>query len=124
MRPLGTLSLLLWLLPFASTAGAADPAHGPSHVPALSVWLTVDPADARIARLASGPPPSLSPPLSPPLSAPLSRNAPGLLLTVEAGGGAAGTASTRDAVRAIAGGAHRAGWRWGLALTLPDVVIR
>lgn len=111
MRPPRTLPLLLWLLPFASTARAADPAREPSHVPALSAWLTVVPADARIARLASRPP------------APLSRNAPGLLLAIDAGGDAAGTSSTRDATRILAVGAHRAGWRWGLALTLPDVVI-
>ncbi len=90
---------------FAAAASAATP-HA-----YLAPWLTVTPGDARIARIAGPPAAALSP------------NAPGLLLRLDAEAWAGGRAATLSAVDTLAGHAHEAGWRWGLALALSDAPI-
>lgn len=77
----------------------------------VAPWLAVAPGDARIARIASLPP------------APLSANAPGLLLKIDPASWTGGRAAALDAARSLAGHARGAGWRWGLALALPDVPV-
>ncbi|MGZ6970532.1 MAG: hypothetical protein ACXVID_02600, partial [Thermoanaerobaculia bacterium] len=104
-------SLLLWLLPLAAATARSGPADAPSPTPALSPWLRVAPGDARIGSLAGKP------------AAPLSPNAPALLLELDPKAWGAEATASRDAIRALAKDAHRAGWRWGLALELPDVTI-
>ena len=84
---------------------AADPR------PYVAPWLAVAPGDARIARVAALP------------ATALSVNAPGLLLKLDAASSAGDRAATRDAARTLAGRAHAAGWRWGVALILPDVDV-
>lgn len=79
--------------------------------PYVAPWLAVVPADSRIARLASRPP------------APLSPNAPGLLLKIDAASWAGGRGASLAAARSLAEHAHGAGWRWGLALALPDAAV-
>ena len=111
MRRGRTFSLLLQLLPIAAATALPDPAGAASPAPTLSPWLKIVPGDARIGRLAAK------------AAAPLSPNAPGLLLKLDPPGWKAGNAAAREAVRALAKDAHRAGWRWGLDLELPDVTI-
>src|ERR1035441_3339690 len=104
-------SLLLRLLPIAAATALPDPVRAASPAPTLSPWLKIVPGDARIGSLAAK------------AAAPLSPNAPGLLLKLDPPGWKAGNAAAREAVRALAVDAHRAGWRWGLDLELPDVTI-
>src|SRR5664279_2123080 len=104
-------SLLLRLLPIAVATALPDPVRAASPAPTLSPWLKIVPGDARIGSLAAK------------AAAPLSPNAPGLLLKLDPPGWKAGNAAAREAVRALAVDAHRAGWRWGLDLELPDVTI-
>src|SRR5664280_2722588 len=104
-------SLLLRLLPIAVATALPDPVRAASPGPTLSPWLKIVPGDARIGSLAAK------------AAAPLSPNAPGLLLKLDPPGWNAGNAAAREAVRALAVDAHRAGWRWGLDLELPDVTI-
>jgi len=104
-------SLLLRLLPIAAATALPDPVRAASPAPTLSPWLKIVPGDARIGSLAAK------------AAAPLSPNAPGLLLKLDPPGWNAGNAAAREAVRALAVDAHRAGWRWGLDLELPDVTI-
>ncbi|MGZ5428098.1 MAG: hypothetical protein ACXWFS_03740, partial [Thermoanaerobaculia bacterium] len=111
MRRGRTFSLLLQLLPITAATALPDPARTASPAPTLSPWLKIVPGDARIGRLAAK------------AAAPLSPNAPGLLLKLDPPGWKAGNAAAREAVRALAKDAHRAGWRWGLDLELPDVTI-
>ncbi|HEX2799317.1 MAG TPA: hypothetical protein VHQ44_06565, partial [Thermoanaerobaculia bacterium] len=111
MRRGRTFSLLLQLLPIAAATALPDPARAASPAPTLSPWLKIVPGDARIGRLAAK------------AAAPLSPNAPGLLLKLDPPGWKAGNTAAREAVRALAVDAHRAGWRWGLDLELPDVTI-
>jgi hypothetical protein len=79
--------------------------------PTLAPWLRIAPADPRISLLDAKSPSSLS------------TNAPGLLLDLTPARWAAPGTPALDAVRSLARGAHRAGWRWGLALDLPDASI-
>ncbi|MFI5198262.1 MAG: hypothetical protein ACHQJD_06555 [Thermoanaerobaculia bacterium] len=102
---------LLWLLPLAATMAPPGSADASSPTPALSPWLKVAPGDTRIGRLAGK------------SAAPLSPNAPALLLELDPKAWGAEASASRNAIRALAKDAHRAGWRWGLALTLPDVTI-
>lgn len=102
LRPILAALLGLFLSP---AARAATPR------PYVAPWLAVVPADSRIARLASRPP------------APLSPNAPGLLLKIDAAAWAGGRGASLAAARDLAEHAHRAGWRWGLALALPDAAV-
>ncbi|MGZ5427012.1 MAG: hypothetical protein ACXWE1_07360, partial [Thermoanaerobaculia bacterium] len=111
MRRGRTFSLLLQLLPITAATALPDPARTASPAPTLSPWLKIVPGDARIGGLAGK------------AAAPLSPNAPGLLLKLDPPGWKAGNAAAREAVRALAKDAHRAGWRWGLDLELPDVAI-
>jgi hypothetical protein len=111
MRRGRTFSLLLRLLPIAAATALPDPARAASPAPTLSPWLRIVPGEARIGRLAAR------------AAAPLSPNAPGLLLKLDPPGWKTGNAGAREAVRALAKDAHRAGWRWGLDLELPDVAI-
>ncbi len=111
MRRGRTFSLLLQLLPIGAATVLPVPARASSPAPALSPWLKIGPGDARIGRLAAR------------AAAPLSPNAPGLLLTLGPPGWKTGNVAAREAVRALAKDAHRAGWRWGLALELRDVAI-
>ncbi len=94
----------------ATLATHALSAAGPP-APYLAPWLKATPGDARIQSLAAK------------AAAPLSPNAPGLVLKLGLRSWDAGNAGTRDAIRALAKDAHRAGWRWGLALELPDVPV-
>ena len=103
--------LLLQVLPIAAATALPDPARAASPAPTLSPWLKIIPGDARIGRLASKEAAQLSP------------NAPGLLLKLDPSAWRAGNAAAREAVRALTVDAHRAGWRWGLDLELPDVTI-
>jgi hypothetical protein len=105
------LSFFLWLLPLAATTAPPSPADASAPTPALSPWLKIAPGDARIGRLAGKP------------ATPLSPNAPALLLELDPKAWGTETSASRDAIRALAKDAHRAGWRWGLALELPDVTI-
>ena len=111
MRRSWALSLLLPLLPVATRAAPPDPTRAASPAPILSPWLKIVPGGARIGRLAAKAAAALSP------------NAPGLLLALDPSGWKAGNAAAREAVRALAADAHRAGWRWGLDLELTDVTI-
>jgi hypothetical protein len=105
------LSFFLWLLPLAATTAPPGPADASAPTPALSPWLKIAPGDARIGRLAGKP------------ATPFSPNAPALLLELDPKAWGTETSASRDAIRALAKDAHRAGWRWGLALELPDVTI-
>jgi len=110
MRRSWALSLLLPLLPVAAATAPEGPVRA-ALAPTLSPWLKIVPGDARIGRLAAGAEATLSP------------NAPGLLLKLDPSGWKVGNAPAREAVRALAADAHRAGWRWGLDLELTDVAI-
>jgi hypothetical protein len=110
MRRGRTFFLFLRLLPIAATALPA-PVRAATPSPMLAPWLKILPTDARIGRLTALP------------SGPLSPNAPGLLLTLDPEALKAGSLASRQAVRALAKDARRAGWRWGLDLRLPDVPI-
>ena len=101
-RPSG-LALLLALLGAAAAAAGVEPA------PFATAWIAVPPGDARIAALAKARP------------LPLSPNAPGLLLEVPASGFR--DAGTLESARLLVSSAHRAGWRYGLALDLPDTAV-
>jgi hypothetical protein len=89
----------------ASAARAAMP-H-----PYVAPWLSIEPGDPRIARIAALPLASHSP------------NAPGLLLKVGAPGWTAGRAASVAAERELAERAYAAGWKWGLRLDLPDAAV-
>ncbi len=101
-RPLG-LALLLALL------GAGGAAAGDETAPFATAWIVVSPGDPRIAALAKAPP------------LPLSPNAPGLLLDVAASG--FGDAEAEESARLLVSSAHRAGWRAGLGIDLPDTAV-
>ncbi|HEX5854864.1 MAG TPA: hypothetical protein VFZ57_04520, partial [Thermoanaerobaculia bacterium] len=94
----------------ATLAALAVSAAGPP-APYLVPWLKVTSGDARVRGLAAK------------AAAPLSPNAPGLLLALEPQSREAGSTGPRDAIRALARDAHRAGWRWGLDLELPDIAV-
>ncbi len=79
--------------------------------PYVAPWLSVTPGDARIARVAGLPLAAHSP------------NAPGLLLTLGAPAWSGGRAASVAAARELAEHAHGAGWKWGLALALPDAAV-
>ncbi len=111
MRRGRTFSLLLRFLPVAAATVLSDPSRAASPAPTLAPWLKIAPGDERIGRLAGK------------AGAPLSPNAPGLLLKLDAPAWRTGNAAAREAVRALAAGAHRVGWRWGLDLELPDAKI-
>ena len=96
----------------ALLAGLLAPvASGATPRPYVAPWLAVGPGDARIARIAGLPVAAHSP------------NAPGLLLTLGAADWGAGGPSALAAVRELAEHAHGAGWKWGLALALPDAPV-
>ncbi|HEX5854327.1 MAG TPA: hypothetical protein VFZ57_01800, partial [Thermoanaerobaculia bacterium] len=102
-------TILRLALPATLAAHALSAAGPPA--PYLAPWLKATPGDARIQSLAAK------------AATPLAPNAPGLLLKLEPRSWAAGNAGPRDAIRMLARDAHRAGWRWGLALELPDVAV-
>lgn len=101
-RPTG-LALLLALLGAAGAAASDEPA------PFATAWIVISPGDPRIAALAKAPP------------LPLSPNAPGLLLDVPASG--FGDAEAEESARLLVSSAHRAGWRAGLGIDLPDTAV-
>ena len=102
--------LSTWLALLAALVARALPAAG-LPPPTLAPWLRISPDDARIALLAAKAPSALSP------------NAPGLLLDLTPALWEAPGLRALDAVSRLARGAHRAGWRWGIALHLPDAMI-
>ena len=110
MRSGQLLRAILTLALPATLAAHALPAAGPP-APYLAPWLKATPGNGRIGSFAAKP------------ASPLSPNAPGLLLSLEPRSWERGNAGPRDAIRALARDAHRAGWRWGLALLLPDVPV-
>lgn len=98
------LAALLGLF-LSPTARAATPR------PYVAPWLAVAPGDPRIDRIAALPVAAHSP------------NAPGLLLRIDAASGAGSRAASLAAAHSLAEHAHGAGWRWGLALALPDAAV-
>lgn len=77
----------------------------------VAPWLSVEPGDPRIARIAGRQTASRSP------------NAPGLILKLDAPAWAEGRAASVAAEGKLAERAHGAGWRWGLELDLPDAAV-
>jgi hypothetical protein len=101
-----TFRALRGLLILSSLAAAA-----PAPRPYLAPWLKVTPGDARIVSLQSAPAASLSP------------NAPGLLLEINPEGWAGSRPAALEAIRLLARDARRSGWRWGMALLLPEAPV-
>ncbi len=89
----------------------ASAARGATPHPYVAPWLAIGPGDPRIARIETLPLASHSP------------NAPGLLLRLGAPGWSAGRAASLAAMHELAEHAHRAGWKWGLKLDLPDAAV-
>jgi len=98
------LAALLGLLLAPAARAAAPHAY-------VAPWLTVAPGDPRIARIAALPVTAPPP------------NAPGLLLKIDAAQWTGGRAVSLDTAHTLAEHAHGAGWRWGLAFGLPDVLV-
>ena len=98
------LAALLGLFLSPAARAAAPPAY-------VAPWLAVAPGDPRIARIAALPVAAQSP------------NAPGLLLKIDPASWASGRAASLASARELAAHAHGAGWRWGLALALPDAGV-
>ncbi len=86
-------------------------AAGVTPRPYAAPWLAVSPGDPRIARISGLPIAAHSP------------NAPGLLLRLDPDARGVDRPAAIAGVRELAEHAHTAGWRWGLALALPNVAV-